>query len=559
MPPMTFDEAADHMVRTDPLFALSTATIRGEPLPVFANAPANAYALQLYGRTIRAPGADYIVYEGERVSYDAWCAETARLAAGLRARGVKPGDRVAVAMRNYPEYVTLIMAIAAVGAVSVLINAWWTTEELEYGFTDSGAKLVFADGPRAERIRPFARRLGLDLVAVRDPAPAGEPRYADVLAPEGASAPDLEIGPDSDFMIVYSSGSTGYPKGVVLTHRSAMQAVWSWLMTLALSPLMMETPPKKKPQVVLCVTPLFHVTATHPVFLLSIPLGAKFVMMRKWDAEAAVDLIEREGVTRFLGVPTMAAELAAAARRAGRTLPSLSSLSAGGAKRPGAEVRRQADAFPHAAVASGYGLTETNALGVGITGAEYVARPDVAGRLYPAIQRLKIVDDAGREAPTGQVGEICMKSAALMRGYLNDPEATAAAIRDGWFHTGDLGSVDEDGYVTIVDRKKDIIIRGGENISCLEVEGALHRHPAVAEAAVFPIPDDRLGEAVGAAVSIRAPLTERELSLFLNDVLAPFKHPSRYWLQETPLLRGATDKIDRRMIRAACVKEMTAA
>ncbi|QIE54010.1 acyl--CoA ligase [Pikeienuella piscinae] len=559
MSPMTLDEAVAHMVGTDPRFALTTAQIRGEELPVFANAPNDLPALQALGRTIRAPGADFIVYEDERVTYDDWCEETARLAAGLVARGVRPGDRVGVAMRNYPEYLTLIMAIAAAGAVSVLINAWWTSEELEYGLVDSGAKLIFADGPRAERLRPVAGRLGLDIVATRDAAPAGGARYADLLTPEPGAFTPPKIDPDSDFAIVYTSGSTGHPKGVALTHRGAIQAVWSWFITLAVGPLMVETPPPSRPQAFLCATPLFHVTATHPLFLLSIPCAAKLVMMRKWSGEAAVEVVEREAVTRFLGVPTMCADIADAARRAGRTLPSLVSLGAGGAKRPGAQVAPQAEVFPHAAIGSGYGLTETNALGVGIAGPDYLEKPEAAGRLYPAIQKLKIADETGRALPPDTLGEICFKSATLMRGYLNKPAETAEAIRDGWLHTGDLGMVDAEGYLTIVDRKKNIIIRGGENISCLEVEGALHRHPSVLEAAVFPIPDERLGEAVGAALSIVGQVTSAELSAFLGDVLAPFKHPARYWFREGPLTRGATDKIDRRAIRAACLAEMVEA
>lgn len=562
---LSLEDATEYLKRSDPRFLLTEATIRGVTLPVFANAPGSLREMQEYGRRVRKPGADYVVYEGERLSYDGWCAETNRIAHALTGEfGVRPGDRVAIAMRNYPEYLTLMMAITAVGAVAVLINAWWTTDELEYGFTDSAAKLVFADGPREERIRPFAARLGLTLVMVRDRVPDGAPggmaRYDEVLArSEDDAAPTVAIDPDDDWGVMYSSGSTGHPKGVVLTHRGAVSATWSWMMGLNLLPLMAPTPPAPKPygQTVLCATPLFHVTATHPLFFLSIPFGAKFVMMRKWDADEAVRLIETEHVTRFLGVPTMSADLAVAAKRLGKTLPTLESLSSGGAKRPAAQVGEQAEVFPKAAVATGYGMTETNALGLGLSGPDYVAQPDAAGRLYPPIQQIKVVDDRGAELPVGEVGELCMKAATIMRCYLNKPEATAEALKDGWLHTGDLAKIDAAGCVTIVDRKKNIIIRGGENISCLEVEGALHRHPAVFEASVFPIPDERLGEAVGAAVHLRAEVDEAELTAFLRQSLAPFKLPTRYWRMDAPLARGATDKIDRRAIRAACVAEMT--
>lgn len=555
---MTLGEAAAHVTATDDRFALSRATIRGVDLPVFANAPATLRDLQAVGAEIHGD-RDYIVYEGERIGYDQWRAETNRISAALRDRyGVRPGDRVAIAMRNYPEYLTLLMAIPAIGAVVVMVNAWWTTEELQYGFEDSGAKLVFADGPRAERIAPFAARLGIRTVWVRDEAPEGAETYAGTLAATTASeAPTTPIEPDDDFAIMYSSGSTGHPKGVILTHRGAISATYSWLMGFSLVPLMMDPPPTPtaERQTILLTTPLFHITATHPCFLLSMPLGAKLVMMRKWDAEAAARLIEAEDVTRFLAVPTMAQDLAEAANRLGLSMPTLSNLGAGGAKRPAAQVAEQQDALPGVAIASGYGMTETNALGVGIQGEDYLARPNAAGRLYPPLQEMKIVDDGGAEVPNGTLGEICLKSATAMRGYLNKPDATAETLRGGWIHTGDLGFVDDEGYLTIVDRKKNIIIRGGENISGLEVEGAIHRHPAVLEAAVFAAPHERFGEVVGAEIHLRpgAKLTEAELIEFLSDILAKFKLPERIWWSDAPLLRGATDKIDRRAIRAACL------
>ncbi|MEO0363018.1 MAG: class I adenylate-forming enzyme family protein, partial [Pseudomonadota bacterium] len=277
MAAMTLSEATAHVTATDPRFALTRAEVRDVELPIFANAPTSLRELQKIGRDVHA-GRDYIVYEGERIGYDDWVEETWRVAAALRDRfGVRPGDRVAVAMRNYPEYLTLLMAIPAIGAVVVMVNAWWTTEELEYGFADSGAKLVFADGPRAERIAPFADRLGLRTVWVRDAPPQGADTWRDMIAgaPEAAE-PDAPIDPDDDFAIMYSSGSTGHPKGVILTHRGAISATYSWLMGFSLIPLMMEEPPTPKAdrQTILLATPLFHITATHPCFLLSIPLSA---------------------------------------------------------------------------------------------------------------------------------------------------------------------------------------------------------------------------------------------------------------------------------------------
>ncbi|MEM7546186.1 MAG: AMP-binding protein [Pseudomonadota bacterium] len=558
---MTLAEAAAHVTSTDPRFALGRATIRGVDLPVFANAPASLRDVMAVGAAARAElpdGGDYIIYEGERITYAAWQSETFRIAHALVADlSVQPGDRVAIAMRNYPEYLSLMMAIASVGAVVVMVNAWWTTDELRYGFEDSGAKIVFADGPRADSIRPFAAEFGLRIIGVRDGA--GDAHYDALLAGSANDAPpDIPIDPDADFAVMYSSGTTGHPKGVVLTHRGAITALYSWFMGFSLMPLMVEEmpPPTAARQTLLVTTPFFHITATHPCFLLSLPLGAKIVLMHKWDPEKAVRLVEAEEVTRFLAVPTMSADLTDAAVRMGATLKTLSNLSAGGAKRPAAQVLEQDKALPHVAIASGYGMTESNALGLGISGPEYAARPESAGRLYPPIQEIKIADEAGDSLPNGEVGEICLKSATIMRCYLNKPEATAEVLRDGWLHTGDLGRIDDEGYVEIVDRKKNIIIRGGENISCLEVEGAIHKHPAVTEAAVFPVPHERLNETVGAAVQLKpgAHLGEDELRDHLAPLLAKFKWPEQVWWTGDTLIRGATDKTDRRAIRAACLE-----
>jgi len=304
-------------------------------------------------------------------------------------------------------------------------------------------------------------------------------------------------------------------------------------------------------------TPLFHVTATHPVFLLSIPAGAKLVVMDRWDAAEAVRLIEAHGINRFIGVPTQSADLIGAARAAGKSLETIDYLGSGGAKRPPAQVADLAEAFPNANPATGWGMTETNAVGIGLIGDEYVANPGVAGRLYPPIQTLEIRDEQGRALPAGEVGELTVKSAANMREYLNKPEATAEVLKDGWLSTGDLGFIDADGLVTIVDRAKNIIIRGGENIACLDVEAALHRHPDVAEACAFSVPHDRLGEVVGAGIYVKsgAQLTENAIKTFLEGSIAHFKIPAHIWFQNTPLPRGATDKLDRRALRAACLKD----
>lgn len=559
---MTLGDAAAHVMRADPRFAVTETVIDGVRFRVFENAPRNLREMLRVGESQHDDG-DFVVYQNARWSYADFIRDTNRVARLLTdGLGVRPGDRVAIAMRNYPELLLLMMAIASVGAVAVFVNAWWTAEELEYALDDSETKLVFADGPRFERIGAFAERRGIRLVGVRDGEDGAALTFSGLLVQHAkADWPDVAIEPDADFAVMYSSGSTGHPKGVVLTHRGAISAVYSWLMSGEIARLLQDASlgvaggDAPEPPVVLIVTPLFHVTATHPLWLHSIPLGARNVLLRKWDAEEAVRVIQRERVSRFVGVPTQSADLMLAAKRLGAEMPSLEYIGSGGAKRPPPQVAELADAFPNRVIASGWGMTETNALGLGLSGPDYLARPGAAGRLLPPLQEMKIADDDGNAVPNGAVGELVVKSPANMRGYLNDPEATAAVLRDGWLFTGDLATLDDDGFVTIVDRKKNIIIRGGENIACLDVEAAIHRHADVIEAGVFPVPDQRLGEIVGAAVQLHdgATLDPEALREFLAEHIAPFKIPEHIWFLDRPLPRGATDKLDRRRLRADCL------
>lgn len=561
MTALTPDQAVEKILATEEIFATGNAEIRGESFRIFRNIPPHLRALLQASWDAQDQGrACYLVQDDERWSYAEFCRDIKCMAEALRQEyQVEPGDRVALAMHNCPELLILTSAISSLGAVVVFLNAWWTTEELDYALGDSGARLVCADGPRLERLRPLAAPRGLTLLGVRDAETYGDQGYRALrTSATGADWPDTEIDTDSDFAIMYSSGTTGHPKGVVLTHRGAMNAVFTWLLQAVIGPLVNppapDAPEPPRPAA-LIVTPLFHVTATHPNFLLSLPAGAKLALIGKWDAEEAVRIIRDEQITRILGVPTQSAELAEAAERMGEPLPSLSYLGSGGAKRPAAQVAGIRDQFPGAEIGTGWGMTETNAIGIGLAGAEYHDHPGVAGRLYPPLQDVRFLDDAGADVPAGEIGEITVRSVCNMRCYLNKPEATAEVLQGGWLRTGDLGRIDADGLISILDRKKNIIIRGGENIACLDVEGALHRHPAVAEACAFPMPDARLGEIVGAAIYLRPghDVTEDALRAFLAPHIARFKIPEQIWLRRTPLPRGATDKIDRRTLRRDCL------
>jgi steroid-24-oyl-CoA synthetase len=563
---MTLDQAVHHLTTTNPSFAVTEAEIRGVTYRVFANVPANLRALMQASREAQGNGAaEYLVFGSERWTYDEFCHETNRMAHVLEHDlKVRPGDKVAIAMGNCPELAILMLAIASIGGVVVFLNAWWTSEELGYALDDAGARVGFCDAIRLDRLIGLGKNTQLQLVGVRNGEENADLSYSELRdGMADTSWPEVEVDTDQDFAIMYSSGTTSHPKGVVLTHRGAINAVITWAMQGALAPLLdpapADAPAAARPSA-LVVTPLFHVTATHPVLLLSMPVGAKLTLLDRWDADQAVRVIEAEKVTRFMGVPTQCADLIGAAQRQGVTLETLEYLGSGGAKRPPVQVAELAQHFPKAQIATGWGMTETNANGIGMGGQEYLARPEVAGRLYPPVQELRILAEDGQEADIGEIGEITVKSPCNMRCYLNKPDATAEVLQDGWLRTGDLGKIDGDGIVTIVDRKKNIIIRGGENIACLDVEAALHRHPGVAEACVFSLPDQRLGEVVGAGVQMHPgnKAGQQDLIEFLEKHIARFKLPDQIWVRFTPLPRAATGKIDRRGLREACLKSRMA-
>ena len=453
-----------------------------------------------------------------------------------------------------------MLAIASLGAVVVYLNAWWTTPELEYGFQDSGAQLAIVDDERATRIVPFCQTLAITLIKT-EALRQFDKAIPIISSSSGGMPPSHDIQPDDDYAIMYTSGSTGHPKGVVLTHRSTLTALWSWLM---IGPLLeatgqqpltaLDSAGAPLPLTNLVTVPFFHISGINACFLLNLCVGGKVIILPKWNADEAVALIDQEKVTRFWGVPTMSAELSAAADKAGSTLSTLGTIDAGGAKRPPSQVKDIADQFSQAQPATGFGMTETNGLGIRMAGDEYIAQPGAAGRLTPPVQAMQIVDEDGSPVPSGDVGELQLKSAANMRCYLNQPEATAATLSEGWLKTGDLAYADETGLVFIVGRKKDIVIRGGENIACTEVEAALYQvSSGIKEASVFSIPDDRLGETVGAALYVEETVDIAMLNGDLKTILAKFKLPERYWIYAERLPRGATEKIDKRQIRDSCL------
>ncbi len=509
----------------------------------------------------------FIVYQDERYTFR----ETYELAAQLSWRmkeryGITKGDRVAIAMRNYPEFYLAFMAATAIGALAVPLNAWWEGPELEYGLKDSEPKLIFADQQRADRMTPYLKTLKIPLVIVRPEGalPCGAVSYPDLMAGSHEKEfPPAEIDIDDDAFIMYTSGSTGRPKGVVATHRAIITTAMTWQFSIVgLAYLnrncLEEVKPIDRPATMLPV-PLFHVTGLLSPFLSSFGLKRKMVILYKWDPEEAMRLIEKERVNHFSGVPTMSWEMANSPNLSRYDLSSLTVLSGGGAARPPQHVKEMEKILGRHIAQAGYGLTETTAVGAINAGEPYAKHLDSVGRPSPPVVEAKIVDEQGKTLETGKIGEICFKSPSNLRGYWKDPKATADIfLDDGWLKTGDVGIMDEEGFIYIKDRIKDLVIRGGENIACLEVEDALYEHPNVFEAAVFGLPEERLGEQVPAVVMVRPGknLTELELKDFLHPRLAGFKIPSLIWIQKDPLPRGATDKLYKKGLKEEKLKEI---
>jgi acyl-CoA synthetase (AMP-forming)/AMP-acid ligase II len=497
-------------------------------------------------------GATVAVIAGEeRLTFAQLNEEATLLARALVARGIAKGDRVAIAMRNCPAWIVAYMAALKAGAVATLINGWWEADELRHALDLTEPRLILADPPRAARVE--ASGAAGEVVTLDIVRPVRE-AVAPLLEAGGDEAVLPAIAPEDDATILFTSGSTGAAKGAVSTHRAVTSGVYTYSISLITLLGILESegrPPANPPRTLLSV-PLFHVTGEVPVLLNSFVIGRGMVLMPKWDAGEALRLIEKEKVTYFVGVPTMSLELMQHPDREKYDLSTLTDVAAGGAPRPVAHVKRLQESFRTAQPALGYGLTETNAVGCGNFWQNYADKPASTGRAHRPMVELAILGEGDRHLAPGERGEIAIRSAANIRGYWRDEEATRAAFTgDGFFRTGDIGYLDEDDYLFIVDRKKDIIIRGGENISSAEVEAAIYAHPAVSEVAVFAVACERLGEVPAAVVYAEndRSLGRDDLLAFLEGRLASFKHPAHLWFVDDPLPKLGTGKIDRVTLR----------
>jgi long-chain acyl-CoA synthetase len=573
---MSLAEATATLTGPGQIFEMEEVDIRGVATRVWKAAPASLRSV--LDLSLGHGDADFLVYEDERTTFAQHHRAASTLAHRLRdGLGVAPGDRVAIAMRNLPEWVTAFWAIAAAGAVAVPLNAWWTGDELQFGLLDSGSVVAFVDQERAARLQPHLAELPYlrNLVVVSErrgtpPATVGighgsrELTYTEVLGEVSADAvpPDVTVEPDDDATIFYTSGTTGRPKGAVGTHRNACTNLMNLYFVNTLNKLrygasLTEGEGTHQHSYLLTV-PLFHVTGCMAVMVTNAAVGGKLVMMRRFDPERALELIERERISTFGGVPTIVMRILDSPSFGRRDVSSVQSVSYGGAPAPPELVRRIKRHFPASQPGNGYGLTETSGVASMITGEDYVERPDSVGPVLPVTDVAIVPEDFDGPVPTPTLpsgpevtGELWIKGPQVVRGYWHREEETAAVLTDGWLHTGDVARMDEEGYVTIVDRAKDVVIRGGENVYSVEIEDVLYEHPAVAECAVIGLPHATLGEEVCAVVVLRPghKVAADDLVRHVRDRLAAFKVPSQVVFRSEPLPRNPAGKVLKRALR----------
>ncbi len=570
-PAMSIAQAHGLLTAPGSPLEMEERAIRGVTTRTWKNAPPTLRAVLEAGRAFG--DRVFLVHEDERVTFEAFFRAVATLARDLAQHGVVKGDRVAIVMRNLPEWPVAFYAAAALGAIVTPLNAWWTGPELEYGLVDSGAKIAILDAERFERLaehlprcpdltRIYVARL-IDEIA--NPllttlegvigAPAEWERLPDEPLPAAV------IDPDDDATIFYTSGTTGRPKGALATQRNINSNILSSACSAARSFLRRgETPPEPDPTAAqrgtLLSVPFFHATGCFAILNPRLYAGAKLAMMRRWDPVRAFELIERERLTSAGGVPTIAWQLIEHPQRSEYDLSSLESVAYGGAPSAPELVRKIKETFPKSAPGNGWGMTETSATATAHGAEDYEHRPDSCGPAVP-VTDLKIMDvEAKRTLPIGEVGELWCKGPQIVKGYWNKPEATAQTFVDGWVRTGDLARLDDEGFCFIIDRAKDMLIRGGENIYCIEVESVLYDHPAVMDAALVGIPHRTLGEEPGAVVTLKpgAAATEAELRAFVAERLAAFKTPVRviFWPETLP--RNANGKILKAELRKLFVE-----
>ncbi|HET6537758.1 MAG TPA: class I adenylate-forming enzyme family protein [Sphingopyxis sp.] len=568
-PVMSLQDATEQLTAPGQSFEMESVSVHGIPTRVWKNAPANLGVLLDLSRT----HGDRLctILDEDRVSFEANWRATATFAQALRDMGVKKGDRVALAMRNLPEWPMTFFAITTIGAIAVPLNAWWTGAELAYGIQDSGAKILILDAERHERLtnqladmpkleRVIVARATADLAgatALEDIV--GRPR--DWAQLPVIDRPMVDIASDDDATIFYTSGTTGNPKGALGTHRNLLTNIFSGGFSAARSVLRRgEALPTPTPRTSLMVIPMFHVTACSANLMSAMAGGHTTIFMHKWDAVRAMDIIEREQVNVTGGVPTIAWQLIEHPDRAKYNLSSLEVVAYGGAPSAPELVKRIYEEFG-ALPGNGWGMTETMATVTSHSAEDYLNRPTSAGPPVAVADVEVRAEDGVTPLPIGEVGELWARGPMVVKGYWNKPEATAETFVNGWVRTGDLARLDEEGFAYIVDRAKDMVLRGGENIYSSEVENILYEHPAVMDCAIIGIAHRTLGEEPAAVVHLAPGMTatEAELQQWVRERIAAFKVPVAIRFSADMLPRNANGKILKKDLKAIFFDQLSVA
>jgi long-chain acyl-CoA synthetase len=564
-PAISLAEAHARLTAPGSPFEVAEAAIRGQRLRVWKNAPPTLREVFLLGRSFGP--RDFLVYDDDRATYEGFSRAVLALAAHLRALGVGKGDRVAIAMRNLPEWPVAFFAAALSGAVATPLNAWWTGPELEYGLRDSGATVAIVDSERFERLSEHLHACPdlTRLLVCRHDEDMGHPlaaRLEDVIGqpndwaslPPGLM-PEVSLEAEDNATIFYTSGTTGHPKGALGTHRNAAMNIMNGVFSLARTYLRRGEPlptpdPNARQKATLLSIPFFHTTGCNAVLIPAMGQGAKIVLMHRFEPVQAMRLIEREKCTTCGGVPAIAWAIVEHPERDKYDLSSLEAVAYGGAPAAADLVKRIGEEIPKSLPAIGWGMTETSSTFTHHAGEDYTFRPESSGPALPVCD-MKIVGDKGETLPPGETGELWARGPNIVKAYWGKPEATAETFIDGWVKTGDLAKLDEEGFLYILDRKKDMLIRGGENIYCIEVENALFDHPDIVDAAVVGIPHKVLGEEPGAVVTLKpgAQTSEQDIRAFVAERLAAFKVPVRVVARDEMLPRNPNGKILKNVLK----------
>lgn len=543
------------------VFELETVVVHGHPVRTFKNAPKTL--VDMWRQTSSRGDLDYFRFADEVLTYESAHQQVASVAQWLQSRGVQQGDRVAIGMRNYPEWVLAHWAIQSLGAITVSINAWWIADELRYALSDSGTSVVIVDGERLERLSDtLLADVGIhSTVVVRAEPRRGTFAWSDIASDASAKLPSVDISPDDDATILYTSGTTGFPKGAAGSHRNYMTNVWNGLFATAVATKLaggkvgFPSMPEKRP-VVLSTFPYFHIAGLCGVTTQTYN-GGIIVSQFKWDPVEALGLIQKHKITSFGGVPTVVRSLLEHPRLKEFDISSLGAISQGGAPvAPDSIARIESEFSGKVLPGNGYGLTETTAAVIGNSGAMYFQKKDSVGLPYVGTD-IRIVAEDGTDCAVGAIGEVWIYGPNNVRGYWNKPEETAKAFINGWFRSGDAGFIDDDGFVYVVDRIKDMVLRGGENVYCVEVETVLFESDIVQDCAVIGIPHPSLGEEVAAVVIAspdHGPQDESALREFLQQRLASYKVPSRIFWHAGELPRNATGKVLKKDLREMYTK-----